>query len=172
MKNLIAIAAGSVLISACAGIAGTTEKSAVAFLQPTQGNQANGAVTFSQSGNTVFAEAKVAGLTPGSHGFHIHEKGDCSAPDATSAGGHFNPDGAPHGAPQSAKRHAGDLGNLTADKSGEATLKIRVPGVTLADGPNSIKGKGVIVHAMPDDLTSQPAGNAGPRIACGVISLR
>lgn len=172
MKRLIAIAAGSIVISACAGLAGTTEKSAVAFLQPTQGNQANGAVTFTQSGDTVFAETKVTGLTPGSHGFHIHEKGDCSAPDASSAGGHFNPGGEPHGAPQSAKRHAGDLGNLTADKAGEAALKIQVPGVTLADGPNSIKGKSVVVHAMPDDLTSQPAGNSGPRVACGLIGLR
>lgn len=171
MKRLITAVAGSLLVAGCAGI-GETQQGATAFLKPTQGNKVTGVVTFTQTGSTVVADAKINGLTPGSHGFHLHEKGDCSAPDAMSAGGHFNPAGKPHGAPTGGERHAGDLGNITADAKGDATLKIEVPGVTLGDGANSINGKAVVVHAKPDDLKSQPAGDAGPRVACGVVGLK
>jgi Cu-Zn family superoxide dismutase len=112
--------------------------------------------------------ADVSGLTAGAHGFHVHEKGDCSDPKAETAGPHFNPHGAAHGPPEGTGRHAGDLGNLTADESGRATANTTDAMLKLA-GPDSIIGRAVIVHANPDDMKSQPAGNAGPRLACGVI---
>ena len=113
-------------------------------------------------------EGEINGLTPGKHGFHIHEKGDCSAADASSAGGHFNPTGMPHGGRRGSQRHLGDLGNITADKSGIARFAFTDGWITLA-GVNSIIGHAVVVHAQADDLKSQPSGNAGARVACGVI---
>ncbi|MEZ4599680.1 MAG: superoxide dismutase family protein [Syntrophotaleaceae bacterium] len=143
---------------------------AVAQLQPTKGNQASGTVTFESRDGGIRVTADLTGLEPGRHGFHIHEFGDCSAPDASSAGDHYNPTGTPHGAPTDPpeKRHVGDLGNLEADAEGKAHLEMVDPVIAL-DGENSIVGKAVVIHAQPDDLTSQPAGNAGPRVACGVI---
>jgi Cu-Zn family superoxide dismutase len=105
----------------------------------------------------------------GKHGFHVHEFGDCSMADGVCAGGHFNPTGSPHGSPDAAKRHVGDFGNLTADESGKATYK-RVDKLITFSGPNSIIGRSIIVHAAPDDF-SQPSGNAGARIGCGVIGI-
>jgi Cu-Zn family superoxide dismutase len=125
-------------------------------------------VTFTREKNGVRVVANLTGLKPGEHGFHIHENGDCSAPDGSSAGGHFNPTGAPHGGPDSAQHHLGDLGNLTADDSGAAKMD-QVFDFLKLNGPNTIVGRGLIVHAGRDDLTSQPTGNAGPRVACGVI---
>jgi Cu-Zn family superoxide dismutase len=156
---------------------GKTEKSqpaqAVAELKPTEGNKVSGVITFSSQEGAVRVVADLEGLTPGKHGFHIHEKGDCSAPDAASAGDHFNPAGAPHGAPENpvAQRHAGDLGNVEANEDGKAHFEITDQIITL-EGQNSIVGKAVIVHAQPDDLSSQPTGNAGPRVACGVIQAK
>ncbi len=161
------------LLSACSSVSSIFQRgpTATAVLAPTKGNQVSGTVNFSQRGDMVLVEAKVTGLKPNaSHGFHIHEKGDCSAPDASSAGGHFNPTGMPHGAPTADKHHGGDLGNLKADANGFAQLSIQVSGVSLGADANSIIGRAVIVHANPDDLKSQPAGNAGPRVACGLIS--
>jgi len=170
MRILLAALSCLLIMAGCASLGGKTT-SATANLQPTKGNKVSGTVTFTQKGDKVLVAANVSGLTPGLHGFHVHEKGDCSAADAMSAGGHFNPAGKPHGSPDSAERHGGDLGNLTADKSGNATLSIEVSGITLDQSANSIVGKGVVVHANPDDLRSQPAGNSGPRVACGVIHL-
>lgn len=170
MRIFLAALFCSLIMTGCAWLPGKTA-SATANLQPTKGNKVWGTVTFTQKGSKVLVVANVNGLKPGLHGFHIHEKGDCSAADGMSAGGHFNPAGKPHGAPDSAERHGGDLGNLTADKSGNATLSIEVDGITLDQTANSIVGKGVIVQANPDDLKSQPAGNAGPRVTCGVIRL-
>jgi Cu-Zn family superoxide dismutase len=146
---------------------------AVAELKPTEGNKVSGTVTFSSRNGTVRVVADLEGLEPGKHGFHIHESGDCSTPDATSAGGHFNPDNTPHGAPENppAQRHVGDLGNLEADADGKAHLEIVDQFISL-EGPNAIVGKAVIVHAQPDDLSTQPTGNAGPRVACGVIEAK
>jgi len=139
----------------------------VAAVEPTQGNTARGEVRFYKVDGGVRVTATFEGLTPGTHGFHLHEKGDCSAPDGASAGAHFNPAGAPHGAPDaaSAARHMGDLGNLEAGADGKATYE-RVDKVL---DYGSLKGLSVLVHASPDDMTSQPAGNAGARIGCGVI---
>jgi Cu-Zn family superoxide dismutase len=143
---------------------------AIAVLNPTQNNKVTGTVTFSKVEPGVKVVADIKGLTPGTHGFHIHQFGDCSAPSADSAGGHYNPAGKPHGAPENQERHAGDLGNLVADSSGKAYLE-RTDTVIAINGPNSVIGRGIIIHEASDDMTTQPTGNAGTRIACGVIGI-
>jgi superoxide dismutase, Cu-Zn family len=143
---------------------------AVAVLHPTAGNKAHGVVTFTQAGTSVKVVADLEGLTPGKHGFHIHQYGDCSAADGSSAGGHFNPDNVAHGALNGEPSHVGDLGNLEADASGKAHLELTDTQMTFS-GPHSIIGRGVIVHAGEDDLKTQPTGNAGGRVACGVIGI-
>lgn len=169
MNKRLALAAGCVLLASCSHMS-LRSPAATASLAPTKNNQVAGTVSFVQRGNTVTVEARVTGLSPGLHGFHIHEKGDCRAADASSAGGHFNPGGVPHAGPDSATRHAGDLGNITADANGTAVYKAQVTGISLGAGEDSIIGRAVIVHANADDLKTQPAGNAGPRLACGLIS--
>ena len=144
--------------------------SAVAVLHPTGGSDVHGTVTFLKVENGIKIIADVAGLSPGKHGFHIHEYGDCSAPDGSSAGGHFNPEDMPHGAPSDMQRHAGDLGNLDADAEGKAHYERTDDRISFS-GAHSIIGLSVIVHAGEDDLASQPTGNAGPRLACGVIGI-
>ena len=114
--------------------------------------------------------ADISGLTPGKHGFHIHEYGDCSSDDGTSAGGHFNPNGMPHSMPTSEQRHVGDLGNIEADKDGKAHLDYFDTVISFS-GKNSIVGRGLIVHEKEDDLKTQPTGAAGARVACGVIGV-
>jgi Cu-Zn family superoxide dismutase len=143
---------------------------AVAVLSSTKGNSVSGTITFTKVEGGVKIVADVTGLAPGQHGFHIHEFGDCSAPDATSAGGHFNPHHMQHGAPDAPARHAGDFGNLEADASGKAHYD-RVDTTISLDGADSIVGHGVIVHEKADDLKTQPTGNAGARVACGVIGV-
>jgi Cu-Zn family superoxide dismutase len=147
---------------------GDKPKEAKAILNPTKGNRAQGVVTFTQVEGGVRVIADVDYLEPGKHGFHIHEYGDCSAPDGSSAGGHFNPKNTKHGAPDAVERHAGDLGNIAADGKGHAHYD-RIDKVISLEGPDSIIGRSVIVHANPDDFTTQPTGNAGGRVACGVI---
>lgn len=143
---------------------------ASALLQPASNSQVNGTVNFMNTPDGVRVVAEIHGLTPGKHGFHIHQNGDCSAPDAQSAGDHFNPDGKQHGGPDAEMRHRGDLGNLEADSGGHAKLLKTVRGIAL-DGPDSIMGKAVLVHAGEDDLKTPPSGNSGARIACGVIGV-
>ncbi len=145
-------------------------KAAVVLLIPTVGNSVTGVVRFTQVEGGVRIVAEVSGLKPGEHGFHIHEFGDITAADGMSAGGHLNPGHAKHGAPGAAERHEGDLGNLTADATGHATLDY-VDTVIRLNGPTSIIGRGVVVHADADDLKSQPVGNAGKRVATGVIGV-
>jgi len=145
-------------------------QNAIAVLHPTKGNKVSGVVTFTKVEGGVKISANITGLTPGKHGFHIHEYGDCTADDGTSTGGHFNPTRMPHGAPTEMERHSGDFGNVTADSNGVARLEWLDPMITLY-GPNSIIGRGVIVHADEDDLKSQPTGAAGARVACGVIGV-
>lgn len=141
---------------------------AVASLQALGDSGVTGTVTFTETDAGIEIEAHVNGLTPGAHGFHVHERGDCSAPDGTSAGGHFAPSGQPHGAPGPAS-HAGDYGNIEADESGHGMLLTTANWITFDRGPNAVAGRAVIVHAGADDLTTQPTGNAGGRVACGVI---
>lgn len=141
---------------------------AVATLNPTEGNDVHGTVQFEQMDNGVKVTAEVTGLPPNtSHGFHIHEKGDCSAPDGTSAGGHYAPNGNPHGLPPNPKRHAGDMGNITADANGKATMDETFDNFSLS-GESPVMGRAVIVHEKKDQGT-QPTGDAGARVACGVI---
>jgi superoxide dismutase, Cu-Zn family len=144
---------------------------AMADLRPGPGSQVSGTVKFFQHGSRVTVVADVRGLQPNSsHGFHIHEKGDCTPPDFTSAGGHFNPGNHPHSGPDNRERHAGDLGNLETGASGRGYKRLVVDNITLGEGSNSVIGRGVIVHAKMDDLKTQPTGDAGGRIACGVIT--
>ena len=169
-SGLIVAATAAILLSACAGIHGGGP-SAEAKLAPTRGHATTGTVVFVQKGRNAEVAAHVSGLTPGAHAFHIHEKGDCSAPDGMSAGGHFNPGGQPHGHPQQGPHHAGDMPQLETDAYGNARLVAVLPGLTL-EGASGIVGKGVIVHDAPDDFKTQPAGNSGARMACGVIVKR
>ncbi|MDX1636706.1 MAG: superoxide dismutase family protein [Balneolaceae bacterium] len=143
---------------------------AVAVVHPTEGNSVTGTVTFEQASNGVQVTANLSGLEKGRHGFHIHQYGDCTASDGTSAGGHYNPTGNDHGAPTQDNRHMGDMGNIVADGEGNATIDYVDPMIEL-NGPNSIIGRGIVVHGGEDDLESQPSGAAGPRVGCGVIGI-
>lgn len=144
---------------------------AIAVLYPTSGNLVSGVVTFTKVDGGIHVVAEVSGLKAGTHhGFHIHQYGDCSASDGTSAGGHFNPQMKEHGSPSGEMRHVGDMGNLTVDANGVGHVDYVDPMMTF-EGPNSIIGRGVVVHAGEDDLTSQPTGAAGARVACGVIGI-
>ena len=143
---------------------------AIAVIYPTEGNEVRGTVTFTQGMDGVEVSASLTGVPPGEHGFHIHQYGDASAADGTSAGGHFNPMNKPHSGPDSEERHAGDLGNITANETGEATHQFIDAHLTL-NGPNTILGRGVVIHAQADDLTSQPTGAAGARLGIGVIGV-
>lgn len=152
------------------GVVAGDVSEAICVLHPTEGNEVTGTVTFTKSGNGVKVIADVEGLTPGKHGFHIHEYGDCSAPDGTSAGGHFNPEGVDHGGPEADARHVGDMGNLEAGNDGTAHLEYTDNMIRLT-GEHGIIGRAIIVHAGEDDLTSQPTGAAGARVACGVVGI-
>lgn len=137
------------------------------------GSTVMGDLTLVNQGGAVSIRGEITGLAPGKeHGFHIHEVGNCSLPDFKSAGEHFNPTNDPHGGPKSATRHLGDLPNAKADKDGRARIDVSVKGVTFVDkdgAPTEILGKALVVHSQPDDYKSQPAGDSGDRIACGVI---
>lgn len=154
--------------------AATAPKKAEVTIAAASDSKVEGTVTFTQTDEGIKVEAKLSGLTPGDHGFHVHEKGDCSSPDAKSAGGHFNPGKVDHGAPGSAAHHTGDLGNIVAGEDGTAEMMVDLPKTHLSldeDAINSIIGKAVIVHGGADDMKSQPSGNAGPRVGCGVVAL-
>lgn len=185
MKATLSILTASIILVACADVMGKKESAppeavamakpapvgttAAATLRATDGNKASGNVRFTQQASSVLVEASIQGLTPGPHGIHVHEKGDCSAPDGASAGAHFNPTGSAHGGTSGA-RHSGDMGNLVADAQGAATLKVNVTGIALNDGPSGVINRSVIVHADPDDFKTQPSGNSGKRVACGVVA--
>jgi Cu-Zn family superoxide dismutase len=174
MKMFASALIGATLLSGCSVFMPVTPI-AVADVKPTQGSTVSGTTSFVQRNGQILVDARIKGLTPGLHGFHIHENGDCSAPDAMSAGGHFNPSQQAHGAPGAGAHHGGDFGNVTADAEGNVafTASLPVTSVSLArNGSNSIVGRSVVVHADPDDLVSQPAGNSGKRLACGIIALQ
>lgn len=141
---------------------------AVAVIHPTEGNEVSGTVLFTRENDGIRIRARLQGLSEGAHGFHVHEYGDCTASDGTSAGGHFNPFDTPHAGPTDAERHVGDLGNISADGEGMATYN-RVDTVVAFSGRANILGRGMVVHGGEDDMSSQPSGAAGPRVACGVI---
>jgi Cu-Zn family superoxide dismutase len=160
---------------------GDMKQVAVAQVKPSQAattqpanNNVSGTVTFRQTAaDTVVVMVDLMGLEPNTkHGFHIHEKGDLSAPDLSSAGAHFNPAGHKHGGPDSPMSHAGDLGNVTSDVDGKVKTEITIHGVTLDKSNTGIIGRSIVVHAKEDDLKSDPSGNSGGRIAAGVIERK
>lgn len=143
--------------------------SASAAIEARSGSSLSGTAVFTKSDAGVHVEVKLSGVSPGEHGVHIHEVGDCSADDAKSAGGHFNPEKTQHGAPGSDAHHAGDFGNITIGPEGTGTLALTSADISLEEAPSAIIGRAIIIHGGADDLTSQPSGAAGPRIGCGVI---
>lgn len=178
-KTVIAACAAAVLLAACE----TTPEEplrATAQLKATKGSKVFGEVSFEQMGDKVRMQVVVQGLKPGEYGFHIHEVGDCSSGDGMSAKGHFNPFGKRHGYWADAERHAGDLPSLivpekigkSPNKRGRSRLTVDLDVITLEPGPANIVGRGLIIHSAPDDYTTQPTGNAGKRLACGVITAQ
>ena len=172
-SSIIGALLAAAVLSGCAGHAAPWAPRATAALSPTAGNNVAGTVEFAERGGRTVVTATVTGLRPNSeHGIHVHERGDCSSPDGESAGGHFNPSNAPHGHFGRLDRHAGDLPNLRADAQGSATLRWESSELSVRAGPGSVINRSVIVHRDPDDYSSQPAGNSGPRLACGVVRVR
>ena len=172
MKKIrFAYALSTVAVFAMAGCAAYSPgPSATAKLEPTRGNTAVGTVSFVQSGDVVKVSGSISGLKPNAeHGFHVHEKGDCSSGDGMSTGGHFNPTTTAHGQHGQGAHHVGDLPSLMADAQGVAKIDFTSTTLTLKPGTTSIMDKGLIVHRDPDDYKTQPTGNSGPRVACGVI---
>ncbi|MHB0972508.1 MAG: superoxide dismutase family protein [Thermoanaerobaculia bacterium] len=168
MKSLIALCV-SFLALGCAST--ITPPAANALMEARSGSKVTGSVGFTElSDGSVRVTVSMDNVEPGTHGFHVHEKGDCSAPDATSAGGHFNPTSHEHGA-HAPESHAGDFGNLTADANGQIRNEFLTRSITLSPGATSAIGRAVVLHASADDLKTQPTGNSGGRIACGVITL-
>jgi Cu-Zn family superoxide dismutase len=156
-------------LGACATSANSSRSVIVASIEARSGSAVGGTVRVSRDRARIRLRATVTGLTPrGEHGFHVHEKGDCSAADGTSAGGHFNPGGKSHGRFGAGEHHAGDLPSLKASSKGIARIDVDLTGLEW-EGVQGVKGRAVIVHAKPDDFTTQPTGNAGARIGCAVI---
>lgn len=173
MRNWLGILGGAFLVLTAASGLGAQENvtRAVAVIHSTEGNETWGTVEFTKVDEGVRVVAEVSGLKPNQkHGFHIHEWGDCSDHKARSAGGHYNPEGAPHGGPDDEKRHVGDLGNIEADEEGKGRYE-RVDSHLKLTGEHSIIGRAVMVHEGEDDLKSQPTGDAGGRIGCGTIGI-
>ena len=169
MKTQLILLASAAFLGACASTPPGPRASAQ--LQSTIGNPTSGSVSFVQSGNKVLISGEVRGLKRNAeHGFHVHEKGDCSSGDGMSTGGHFNPTGAPHGSHGAGAHHAGDLPSLKADASGVARFNFESAMIAVGSGVTDVVGKGLIVHRDPDDYKTQPTGNAGPRLACAVIA--
>ncbi|KAF0163794.1 MAG: Cu/Zn superoxide dismutase [Rhodocyclaceae bacterium] len=166
--RIACLVSATTLLAACASMEAAGSK-ASATLEPRSGSKVSGTVNFQAVGQKLRVEGRIAGLTPGEHGFHVHEAGDCSAPDASSAKGHFNPAAKAHGHHGGAERHAGDMPNLVADVYGNATINGEVTLLSLGTDANSILNRSVVIHADPDDYKSQPAGNSGKRVACGTI---
>lgn len=169
MKKLVLLSALLLVAGACASM--HSRASATATLAPISGSTAAGTVQFADlSDGRVQVKVNLTGVPAGVHGFHIHEKGDCGD-NGNAAGGHYNPMGEPHAAPDVVPHHAGDFGNVTANAAGEVRTTFTTGSITVGDGPGTAVGHAVILHANPDDLTTQPTGNAGARIACGVVTL-
>jgi Cu-Zn family superoxide dismutase len=169
MIRPLSLIAAALVLTACASA--PTAPSALAQLLATKGNTVTGMVQFTQKGGIVLVTGEVSGLAPNTeHGFHVHEKGDCSSGDGVSAGGHFNPNGKAHGSHDLGEHHAGDLPSLKADAGGTARFSFESSTISVGSGLTDIAGRGLIVHRDPDDFKTQPTGNAGPRLACAVIT--
>ena len=161
--------AAALLLGACA--ATPNGPSATAQLVATKGNTVTGDVHFARQGTAVLVSGTVRGMAPNTeHGFHIHDKGDCSSGDGMSTGGHFNPLAKAHGAHEHSEHHAGDLVSLKADANGVASFSYTSATLTVGEGATDVIGRGLIVHRDADDFKTQPTGNSGPRVACAVIT--
>jgi len=169
-KTALSVIGGALLAAGCAGTPEQQEISATAQLQPRSGSNVSGTVRFTQIGDVVRVTGEIAGHTKGPKAIHIHEKGDCSDDKGMNTGGHFNPGKHQHGGPYDPVKHSGDLGNINFDDKGVARINFTVGDISVSkDRPDGIIGRAVIVHAGTDDLTTDPTGNAGGRVACGVI---
>lgn len=167
-RFLFCSALTSIVLAGCASA--PPNPSVSAEMMPTKGNTTAGIVTFTQKDGKVWVSGEIKGLKPNAeHGFHVHEKGDCSSGDGLSAGGHFNPNGMAHGAHHDATHHVGDLQSLKADANGVARFNFAADAASITGGVADVRGRGLIVHRDPDDYKTQPTGNSGPRLACGVI---
>lgn len=172
-RFLLAALAATALGGCSSMMGGASGPGAVASLAPTTGSTTTGSVNFVQRGGRVLVSGEVRGLKPNAeHGFHIHEKGDCSSGDGMSAGGHYNPNANPHGRHGMGSHHAGDLVSLRADAAGAAKFSFESSTISVGGAMADVVGKGLIVHRDPDDYATQPTGNAGPRLACAVITKR
>ncbi len=186
MKTVLLTAAVALVLSACSTVPATssrapvsaatgvsTARSATVNLASASASLVSGRLSAMPMGGGAHLRGEIGGLVPNStHAIHIHEKGDCSAADASSAGGHFNPAGSPHGRVGVRAHHGGDMDNIVANAQGVARVDVHASGVTLGGGAgNDVAGRAVVVHAAADDYTSQPAGNAGARVACGIITV-
>lgn len=172
-KGILAAAglvAGAALVAATVSAVPPDAATATATIESKSGSKVTGKATFTElpSGETK-VEVWIENATPGPHGLHVHETGDCSSPDAKSAGGHFNAEGNPHAGPRDDKRHNGDLGNIAVGADGKGHLEITVKNLTVKPGPDSVMGKAVVFHEKTDDFKTQPTGDAGGRFGCGVI---
>lgn len=185
LRHALALCAGLTMVAACGGADAPNEDASLASstvapppdpivhvpLAATAGNEVTGMLMLTERANGVAVTGSIVGLRPDAEaGIHVHERGDCSAPDAASAGEHFNPLGHPHGNPSSASHHLGDMPNLEADADGRAEVDFTIDDVALT-GPaeRSLADRAIVVHAMADDYETQPSGNSGARVACGVI---
>ena len=167
----ILLAAGvAVVLARGSSLKAAGPATAKATIESKSGSTVTGTATFTELANGgVRAQVHIDHAPPGTHGLHIHEKGDCSDAEAKNAGGHFNPSGMPHAGPTAAQHHAGDLGNIEIKPDGSGDLEITSDMLTVKPGPNSVVGRSVVFHEKADDLTTQPTGNAGGRLGCGVI---
>jgi Cu-Zn family superoxide dismutase len=175
VRSLLALAPLA-LLAACASskasstaVAPPAGPTAGATIEARSGSSLTGKATFTQNGDAVHVIVDVTNAPAGVHAVHLHEKGDCSAPDAASAGGHFNPTGVPHGSPDAPSHHAGDFGNMTVGEDGHGHLELDSTMLTVTAGDRSVVGRAIVVHAKADDMQTQPSGNAGGRIGCGVV---
>lgn len=171
MKQFLIILLASLITQSAIAQQRASTSKAIAVLHPSSGSSTSGTVLVVQGAKETTLQVDLSGLEPGSvHGIHVHEWGDCSSPDAESAGGHFNPEGSKHSSPDAKERHVGDLGNITADANGKVAVTLHDKVISLK-GPHSILGRALVIHKKADDFKSQPSGNAGERIACGVIGV-
>ncbi|HEY6928689.1 MAG TPA: superoxide dismutase family protein [Thermoanaerobaculia bacterium] len=167
---LVASCAVALALAGLTTVRAADAPAAKATIESKSGSTVTGTATFTElvTGGTK-VHVHIEHAPPGTHGLHIHEKGDCSDPEAKNAGGHFNPSGMPHAGPTEMKRHAGDLGNIEIKPDGTGDLTLTSDMITVKPGPNSVVGRAVVFHEKADDLTTQPTGNAGGRLGCGVI---
>lgn len=171
-KAILSFAIITALIIGCKTSTKSNDaKTLTVTLEPKSNSTVSGTATFTEKNGKVTFVAKVAGLQPGLHAIHIHEKSDCTAADGSSAGGHWNPTFKKHGKWGSAEYHKGDIGNFTADAKGNGTITLTTDEwcVGCGDATKDVLGKGLIVHQGTDDFTTQPTGNAGGRVACAGI---